>query len=251
MATISNFAYKGRGRVYLDGREIGNVSNLELSFSTEETSIKDYRTCAGGNYASSIDIDEANFSLSFADYSPDNIAMAFFGTTSAVAAGAITDESITAPSDLASGADRFVATANMINTEQSVVVTTDPAGTTYTAGTDYDVRSGGIIIYGSGSISASDALLIDYTKIAATKVEALMSASIEKEMIIEGLNCAQSGAPTRVTVYRAKPSPADAFQLITEDFATANITGKMDADTSKGSSVSQYFKADVATAVPA
>jgi hypothetical protein len=248
---ITNFAYKGRGRVYLDGREIGNVVNLELSFSTEETSIKDYRTCAGGNYASSIDIDEANFSLTFADYSPDNIALAFFGSTSAIAAGAVTDESITAPADLASGADRYVRTAYPINTEQTVTVTSDPAGTTYTAGTDYDVRGGGIIIYGSGSISASAALLIDYTKIAATRVEALMSASVEREMIIEGLNCAQSGAPTVVQVYRAKPSPADAFQLITDDFAQATLTGKMDADTSKGSSVSQYFRADVATAVPA
>jgi len=235
----------------MSGREIGNVTNLELSFSTEESSVKDYSTCSGGNYASSIDIDEANFSLTFADYSPDNISLAFFGTSSAIAAGAITDESITAPSDLASGADRFVPTANMINTEQSVVVTTDPAGTTYTAGTDYDVRSGGIIIYGSGSISADDALLIDYTKIAATRVEALMAASVEKVMIVEGLNCAQSGAPTRVTVHRAKPSPAEAFQLITEDFATATLNGKMDADTSKGSSYSQYFVADVATAVPA
>ena len=249
--TITNFAYKGRGRVYLDGREIGNVTSLELSFATEESSVKDYRTCSGGNYASSIDIDEANFSLTFADYSPDNIALAFFGTSSAIAAGAVTDESITSPSDVASGADRFVRTAYPINTEQSVVVTSDPAGTTYTAGTDYEVRSGGILILGSGSIGASTALLIDYTKIAATRVEALMAASVEKVMIIEGLNCAQSGAPTVVEIYRAKPSPAEAFQLITEDFAAATLNGKMDADTSKGSSVSQYFRADVATAVPA
>ena len=249
--TITNFAYKGRGRVYLSGREIGVVSSLELSFSTEESTLKDYRTCSGGNYASSVDIDEANFSMTFHDYSPDNIEMAFFGTKSAIAPGAVTDESITAPSDLAAGADRYVPTTYPINTEQAVVVTTDPAGTTYTAGTDYEVRSGGILILGAGSISASAALLIDYTKIAATRVEALMAATVEKVMIVEGLNCAQSGAPTRVTVHRAKPSPAEAFQLISDDFAAATLNGKMDADTTKGSSLSQYFVADVATAVPA
>ncbi len=248
---ITNFAYKGRGRVYLSGREVGVVSALELSFSTEETALKDYRTCAGGNYASSIDIDEANFSMTFHDYSPDNVALAFFGSTSAVAAGAVSDESITAPSDLAAGADRFVATDYVINTEGAVVVTTDPAGTTYTVDVDYEVRSGGIMILGAGSISADAALLIDYVKIAATRVEALMSASVERVMIVEGLNCAQSGAPTRVTVHRAKPSPAEAFQLISEEFAAATLNGKMDADTSKGSSLSQYFVADVATVVPA
>lgn len=247
MAAITNFAYKGRGRVYYDGRELGNVSACELSFSVEEQTQKDYRTCAGGNYASSIDIDECALALTLHDLSPSNMSLAFYGTNSAIAAGAITDESIAAPSDLAAGANRMVKTANPIDTGETVTVTTDPAGTTYTADTDFEARSAGVFLLGAGSISASAALLVDYTKRASTRVEALMASSASGELIIEGLNCAQSGAPVVIRIWTFKPSPAEAFQLISEEFASFTLNGKCDADTTKGSSYSQYFQADVAT----
>lgn len=246
MTAITNFALKGRGRVYFDGRELGNISAAELGFAVTEQTLKDYRSCAGGNYASSIDIDEANVALTLHDLSPGNVAMAFYGTKSAIAAGAVTDESIAAPADLASGADRFVKTANAIDLGTAPVVTSDPAGTTYVADTDYIARSGGILILGSGSISASDPLLIDYTKIAAQKIEALMSASLSGELIIDGLNCVNLGSAVRVVVWNFKPSPAEAFALISEEFASFTLNGKADADPSQ-SPDSEYYEMIVAT----
>ena len=128
------------------------------------------------------------------------------------------------------------------------MVTTDPAGTTYTVDVDYEVNAAGIFLLGAGSISASDDLLVDYTPRLSTRVEALMSSSVSGELIISGLNCAQSGAPVIIRVWVYKPSPAEAFQLISEEFAEFSLSGKCDADTTKGSSFSQYFQADVATA---
>lgn len=248
MADITNWAWKGAARVFFAGRELGLVDNLELAFETDEEVLKDTRTCAGGTYAASIEISDATFTIQLRDYSPENVAMAFFGTTAAVAAAGVTDESITAPADLASG-DRLVKTAFLIDTAVAPVVTTDPAGTTYTVDVDYEVLPTGILILSAGSISASAALLVDYTKEACTEVEAIMSSSLTGEILINAANCAQSGAPLSVEIFSASISPAEAFGVIGSEFAAATLTGKMQADTTKGTSVSQYFKAKFATTV--
>lgn len=252
MAAITNFAYKGRGRVWVGAaststsmRELGNISSLELSFTTDEQTQKDFRTCAGGNYASSLSVDEANFTMTLHDLSPDNVALAFYGTTGTVAAGAATEETHTVPTTSA----RLVETDEIIDTDSTVTVSsaTGGSGTVYVAGTDYNVHSGGIEYILGGSLSGSETVYVNFTQRAVTEIEALMSSSVERYMRIDGLNCAQSGAPVVVKIWRSKPAPADAFQLITEEFASYVLNGKMDADTSKGTSESQYFKVAVAT----
>lgn len=252
MAAITNFAYKGRGRVWTGAaatdtamRSLGNVSSLELSFTTEEQTLKDYRTCAGGNYASSLSVDEANFSIVLHDLSPENVADAFYGTTGTVAAGAATEEVHTVPTT----SNRLVETDAVILTSGTITVSsaTGGGGTVYVAGTDYNVHPMGIEYLLTGSLSGSETVYVNFTRRQVTEIEALMSSSVERYMRIDGLNCAQSGAPVVVQMWRAKPAPADAFQLVTEEFASFNLSGKMDADTTKGSGESQYFKVSVAT----
>jgi len=254
MATITNFAYKGRGKIWVgaaatdtDMRSLGNVSAAELSFTTEEQTLKDFRTCAGGNYASSLSVDEANFSLTLHDMSPENVAMAFYGTTGTVAEAAATEEVHTVPTTT----NRLVETDAVIKIESPSTVEVSSAtgggGTVYVEGTDYNVHVGGIEYILGGSLSGSETVYVNFTRRAVTTIEALMASSVERYMRVDGLNCAQSGAPVVIQMWRAKPAPAEAFQLIQEEFASFTLSGKMDADTSKGSSESQYFKVHVAT----
>jgi len=141
----------------------------------------------------------------------------------------------------------MVKAANPVDTGETVTLTNGPtATTTYTVTTDYLVRPAGVLLVGSGAISATDALLLSYTKHASTRIESLMSSSISGELIIEGLNCAQSGAPVIIRVWSFKPSPAEAFQLISDEFASFTLNGKIAADNTQDPN-SLYFQADVAT----
>lgn len=253
MADITNFAYKGRGRIWVGDleslalREFGNCSSAEMAFTVEEQTLKDFRTCAGGNYASGIDISDGSLSLVIHDLSPENFALAFYGDTSAVVEAAATEEVHTVPTVT----NRMISAANAIKTSGTITVSsaTSGGGTVYTGGgDDYTVHPGGIEYHlgGTGSLAGSETVYVNYTKRAATRIEALMSASVSKYLQIDGLNCAQSGAPVVVRVWSFSPSPTDAFQLISEEFASFTLNGKMVADTSKGASESQYFQADVA-----
>ena len=150
--------FRGRGKVYFDGRMIGNVSELVLNNENREEELFDYTQGGGGVYDSASEVQTVSFAATMYDFFPENVSMAVFGTSDAVTSGTVTDESITAPADLADG-DRLVETAKMIDTTQSVTVTSDPAGTTYVADTDYTVTKAGIVILTAGSITASAPLL--------------------------------------------------------------------------------------------
>jgi len=242
---MADKSYIGKGILYIDGRDVGNVINLSFSIAEDKKELKTSRTTGGGNYNALTRIDSVTLSMTMSDYSAENMAIALFGSSSAVTATTVSDESITAPASLSG--DPLVDTANVIDTAETVTVTSDPAGTTYVADTDYTVTSAGIKILSTGSISADDALLISYTKKAVDVVEALTSSAGEYKLVLDGLNEAQSGAPFIVTVHRAKFGPAAEMSLIGDDFAELVLTGDVLQDTSiTTAGLSQYFVAKAA-----
>lgn len=237
--------YRGRGKVYLDGRHIGNVSELVLNSENREETMLDYTQGGGGVYDSVSEIEQATFAFTFWDYFPENFAVSTFGTSASVAAGTVTDESISAPADLADG-DRLVKTAKMIDTTQTVTVTSDPAGTTYTLDTDYSVTKAGIILLSAGSISASDPLLVSYSNEATDLVQAIMTSGQEFNMVFDGLNDADSGKGVVVDIFKAKPSPGEGIGLISEEFASSTVNGTIVKDTTKnGTTESQYYTVEM------
>jgi hypothetical protein len=76
--------------------EIGNVSALELAIEEEEKSLRDYRSPGGGTLNEVRRITGAGLSMTAANISPDNLAMAVYGETTEVAGATITDEEIAA-----------------------------------------------------------------------------------------------------------------------------------------------------------
>jgi len=70
-------------------RDVGNVSRLTFNFAEERKNLKNFRTAAGGNYASIARVESAELSMDFRDFSADNLAMLLWGT-SATAAGVTT-----------------------------------------------------------------------------------------------------------------------------------------------------------------
>lgn len=115
--------------------------------------------------------------------------------------------------------------------------------TTLVAGTDYEIRPGGIFVY-LGRLIAGEVLTCGYTRAAADVVQALTDSGKEYELVFDGLNEARSGKRTRVTAYRVKVGAAQQIALIGEEYAALEVTGKLLKDTSKtGAGVSQYFAA--------
>lgn len=237
---MADKSYIGKGKVYLNGRQVGNVTALNVQIAEEKIELKDYTSAGGGNYNSLTRIDSVTMSLNMSDYNPENLAMALFGSSAAVTATTVTDESVAAPADLTG--NPLVKTTTMIDTAQTVTVTSDPAGTTHVEGTDYELSAAGIIIIDGGGITASDPLLVSYTKKAVDLVQALTTTAQEYELILDGLNEAQGGDPVIITAFRFKPGPAADLAFIGDEFAELALSGDALKDTSITSAgLSQYM----------
>jgi len=232
-------SYIGKGKVYLNDRFVGNVSELTYGTSEDKKELKDFTSPGGGNYNAVTRIDAVNIKMVMHDYSAENLAMALFGSTSSVAAGAVVDESIASAAQL----DTIIQTTDMIDTSIAPVVTSDPAGTTYTVDTDYTVSAAGIVVLSTGTIPVSTALLISYTKKAVDVIQALTSSGQEYKLMLDGLNEAQSSAPTIIVVHRAKFGPSDEISAIGDDFGAITLGGDALKDTSiTAGGLSQYIE---------
>ena len=173
--------YIGKGKVFLDGRFMGNVSKFTYGGEEEKVELPDFTAVGGGNYDSVSRITALKIGIEVHDFSAENVSLGLFGSVVAVAAGAIIDEPVSARSVL----DRLVPTAYMIDTTVAPVVTDSTGVTTYVPNVDYTVSAAGITPLSTGSITASESLLIDYTKRSLNVVHALTNSGAECELVFE------------------------------------------------------------------
>ena len=246
---MAESSYIGKGTIYVgtqDGTDalvsIGNCSNLALSFEENSVELRDF-TSAGGGLANSIrTISSVSAAMTLHDLTSANLAKVLRADTSAVTAGAVSDESHT-------GYHGGLIKLNKLPDTSTIVVTSDPAGTTYVENTDYTVTRAGVIILSTGSIGDGDPLLISYTSKAGNLVQALTQSGLEFRMVFDGLNEAQSGKPVTIEVFRLKFGPAQNIGFIGEEFAGLELTADILQDASKsGAGISQYFTVELADA---
>jgi len=229
--------YIGKGKVTLDGRFMGNVSKFTYGGEEEKVELPDFTSVGGGNYDSVSRIKAMKIAIDVNDFSAENVSMGLFGTVAAVAAGAIIDEPITARAQL----DRLVPTAFMVDTTVAPVVTHSTGTPTYTPNVDYTVSAAGITPLSTGSISADEALLIDYTKRALNVIHALTSSAQEFELVFEGLNEAGTQQPTNIRAYKVKFGPSE-NEAVGSDFGVITLEGEALKDLTKTDvGVSQFL----------
>jgi len=242
-------SFIGKGKVYVGPvsagaltdakRDVGNVGELILSIESEEKSLMNYRT-AGGGEANSIDrITGVNGTIKMYDWDIENLGMALFGSTSAVSAGAITNEEHVAYTG------GLVRLSFAPDTAVAPVVTNTAGTVTYTATgatPDYVVTKAGIEVLASGSISDGVAIHVDYTKDAGNVANALTTQSTEYALTLVGLNEAQSGKAVIVDLYRVKFSPVENLNFISDEYGELNLTFSVIQDTTLAEATGQYFK---------
>lgn len=241
---MTDKSYIGKGIVYVendDGQliDVGNATGFSYAAEENKIELKNYRTTGGGNYNSVSRVESVNINMTLTDFSAQNLSLGLFGSVTAVAAGAVTDEAQTTPADVS--IDFLLPTDHMIDTTETVTVTG------YTEGTDFSVTAAGIKVLAAGSIPASTALAISYTKKATDVVQAFVNAASDRKIVVDGLNEAQSGAPVVITVHRAKFGPAQETAFIGDEFGEISLSGDALQDTSiTTSGLSQYLKVAVA-----
>lgn len=243
-----DYSYMGAGQAYL--REygsaapflpIGNASAVNFGVTENAITLQDYTQPGGGVYNEVKRVESVDVNITMHDLSPANLAMAFFGTTTAVVAGTATAEAVTAYKG------GFTPLANL---PTAITTVTGPGGTpSYVEGTDYEFRPGGLHIPATSTIPApvdgAANLAVTYEYGAQDTMAALTQSAKDYEMLFVGLNEARSGKPARVRAYRVKFGPAQALALVSADeHAALEVSGKVQADTSRtGVGVSRYFDA--------
>ena len=221
-------------------QDLGNVSKVELKPQSEEKTVKNYRTAGGGDACAISRITSVDVDLALNCLSAANIARALLGSSADVALDAseiVTVENV----DTVGGG--FIPAAPGF----TVASVTNGAGTpvAWDLGTDYTVGTNGIYIVPDGDADGGKVVLT-YAKPATSVIQLLTAAAAEYSIIIDGLNEMESGDPVLIELYRMKFAPASSFQLIGDDPAALEITGKLLADTTKtGGGISQYARITV------
>lgn len=241
---MADYSYIGSGKVYLRDTAttenliaIGNASALSMDIQSEEKSLTDYTQPGGGTYNSVEKVTDVNVSITVHDYSPRNLSIALFGDDSVLSGATVNAEVHTG-----------VNAGEFIKTEypfiSSVTVEIQGGGTTYTEGTDYEVRDSGIYILEGTTIAADGNIQITYTHATADRVEALVSSGKTFQLVFEGQNEA-TGKRALVDIYRLKFSPTNGLNLIGDDYGALEMSGKSLSDSTKtGVGVSKYFRID-------
>lgn len=240
---MSDYSYIGSGRVYLKEVggtaglvEVGNASALAFNITEDTKSMNDYTQPGGGTYNEVKRISAVECAITFAEFSPANLARGIYGESTVVTTGAVTDEAHTVGS-----IGEFIPTTFL----PSAIGTIKVGATTMVENTDYEVRPGGIKILG-GAIAPADVVLMSYTKAGHDVVQAMVNSGKEFTMLFDGLNEARGGKRTRITAYRYKPGAARSLGFIGDDCGSMETTGKLLKDTTKvGAGISQYFKVEV------
>lgn len=217
--------------------EIGNCSALTLSPQEEKKNLPDHTNPGGGNRNEVARLTGVECAYTFHDFAAENFARTLRSSVTALAAGNILDEDVVA---YKGGFTPLAKVASGITAVKGA-----SGSTTYTSGTDYEFRDGGIFLPADSSIPVPTAgapnIKVTYANAAQKRVEALTQSAKQYEMLFVGLNEAQSGKRVRVHVHKVSGGLLASMGLIGEDYGAGEVTGGLMADTTKGTGLSQYF----------
>jgi len=235
-ACVNSQYFSGQGAFLLadrDGsgnplgfRPVGNVSALTLAVETTEFEHKE--SCTGARAIDLVIVQEIDATLTVTMESLDreNLAIALFGSSSAIAASSVVNEAAIARHDL------WIPLANI---DVSVVVVTDVgAATTFVEGVDYlcNNKAGSIFVLSTGAITDLEVLEIDYDFAAQDDVQAVTTStgSILYGRF-EGLNTAlDPNSSMVVNAFKIQVQPLAELALISDEVTAMEVEMKVLSD---------------------
>ncbi len=243
MITLNNDGFLLEGTMYFDRLddtgvstglvELPGIAKLEIKTGAD---IKDMVSKDKGQYGqiiASVAIPKpAELTIGLRNGTKEGVALALMGSYATLSAGAgtVTDESITAK------LDKWVELAQRNLTDASVVLTSDPAGTTFVENTDFEVNYalGMIKALSTGNIAANQALLIDYAHAAIDgwKVRGGTTPRAKGRLILDGRNKINNKG-VRVEAYSVLLVSDGAFDLMADDATEFSLSGRMETPSGK------------------
>jgi hypothetical protein len=227
--------FLGSGDLYIN-RIVGGVKQgQEGPFECEQFEIKanselrervsKSRNGYGQVVASAAIPQPFDLSVTLGEADANGLSIALLGTVSSTtqASGTLTAVSVV------SDHDKWVQLTKQRLTG-TATVTSDPAGTTYTEGTDYVMNRelGQIKVLSTGVIAdAADLLLTStYAAITTTEIAGATSAAIRAEFILDGKNLADD-TPCVVTVFEGVVASDAAVDFLSDQFLTVPLPGRL------------------------
>lgn len=177
--------------------DIGNCDAFSISFTTNRTTLPNYRG-GGGNRNVREQVTDVTSTIGMFDITATNLARVTRSTVTPIAAGTVTDE----PRISAGVEGELIPLKHLPDLTQPVTVKTAADGDLQ-PGTDYLLTPHGIIVT-AGSAIDDTGVKVTYTKLKSSAVQMLNGSQVELEMFIAGLNDAQSGEPYTLHLKRVK-----------------------------------------------
>lgn len=215
---------------------MGNCSSLKLTLATEKKEVKNYKSVAGGNDFSLERVTGITGSMTLYYWTLDNLAVGLRGNKVEYASTTVTDE-----------AHNNVFVGSLVELTYAADLTVEPTvtkapSTALVKGTDYTIKGPKAIqLISGGAVADGDDLLIDYTRNKWSVIQLFTQASIEYQLIVLGLNEADSGNPFTGKFYRVQFSPLANLDLFGDDPGTIELNFEALPDSNiSGVGLSQY-----------
>jgi len=247
---MTDYSYIGTGKAYLRKVgaaapliEVGNASAITFGVTEDVKTLLDRTQPGGGNRNEVRRISSVDFSATLTDYSPENVAMGFFGDVTALSAGTATSEAVTV---YVGGLNLLAHFADSITSVKSSDGTTtfDPLDPVTGEG-DYALVDGGLSIPAGSAITDASNIKVTYAYGAKSIVEALTHSADIYEFYFPGFNEARESKRFVLHGYKVRLGAADQLAIVTDDFGNMTIKGTLLKDDTKPAGTSQYFRAEV------
>lgn len=234
--------FKGVGFVYARRlgladairRSLGDVEQLKLAHRSNSLVWKQHTRPGGGELHSVDNLEGIDLTVQMQEWLNENFAMVTQGKLTEVGSETVTGEAIVlTPGGL---------TLTEFPGAKSVTIT-KTAGSTVIPLSAVEVTAAGIKVPADSTvITEPTPATIAYTSTKFTRIDPIVEAGAEYELVFDGLNEAISGRAVIVTVYRWKAPPAEELAFIdAENPGKLLSKGKVLADPSRPAGESPFY----------
>lgn len=226
--------FSGQGRVFIGARDsngnpqglvfVGNVPDLKVSLSVETLEHQESQSGQRLTDLQLIKTKKGEFACTLEELIQSNLELALYGSTTAVTAGTVTDETVIATAEL--GKLYLFGKQNV----SSVVV---KAGATTVPDTQYTVNAKHGSIMFTNLTGVTGAITASYAYGAANVTAMFTQPLPERWVRFEGLNTADGNKEVVIDLYRVAINPAKDLSVIGTDLMKFELSGQVLADLTK------------------